>query len=144
MTNKPKQQGTAAETKHVRRLRNDHPSLAVQRAPNNAPGRDLEVRLHDGTVIPIEVKDRANLNIHTLAAEVADKQPGSPPIVIWDRKSRKGDNVRRSADGPTIVAMPRDFWFDVLEVLSVLAHEQPWHLHFIRDRWPGLDTWNDQ
>ena len=143
MANPPKQQGTAAETKHARAA-NARGLLKARRAENNAPGRDVDITLRDGTVVPHEVKDRANLNVHKLVAEVADKQPGFPPIVIWDRKSRKGDNVRRSADGPTIVAMPRDFWFDVLEVLSVLAHEQPWHLHFIRDRWPGLDTWNDQ
>ena len=139
MTNKPKQQGTAAETKHVRRLRNDHPSLAVQRAPNNAPGRDLEVRLHDGTVIPIEVKDRANLNIHTLAAEVADKQPGSPPIVIWDRKSRKSGNVKRTADGPSITATTSEFFGYLLDIASVVSLESPWLLERIRDKYPALE-----
>ena len=143
MANKPKQQAW----RHERGIVDDaekRPYLKARRAENNAPGRDVDVQLRDGTIVPHEAKDRANLNVHKLVAEVADKQPGFPPIVVWDRKSRKGDNERRSADGPSIAAMPRAFWFDVLSTLSSVAHDAPWHLDHLRDRWPGLDAWADE
>lgn len=117
MANPPKQQGTAYETE-IARAADERRWLVGRRAENNAPGRDVEIKLADGAVVPVECKDRANLNVHKLAAEVASKQPGQPPIIIWRRKSRKGDNKRRTRDGPDVAAIPVPMLLDILEIVS--------------------------
>lgn len=139
MANKPKQIGTAHETRFARAA-DERPALRAKRAENNAPGRDVDVTLRDGSVWPHECKHRANLNVHKLAAEVAAKQPTTPPIIVWKRSSRKGDNTNRTQDGPPMVAVTEEFWLDVLGVLSDVAYEAPHWMHEITSKYPGLAT----
>lgn len=116
MANRPKQDGTAFETLLVNKA-GQHEHLTAQRAPNNAAHRDVEIRLDSGLVVPVECKSRANLNVHKLAAVMA--ADGQPPVIAWRRLSRKGDNVRRTADGPPMVCVGLELFLDMLDDLSL-------------------------
>ena len=137
--NKPGDQGTANETRFARAA-DSRPGLRARRAENQAPGRDVDVTLRDGTIVPHECKWRANLNLHELIKDVQAKQPTTPPLVQWKRSSRKQGNTKRTPDGPPIVAMPESVWLEILDVLSEVAYEAPWWLARLRDRYPGLET----
>ena len=119
MANPPKQKGTGYETE-IARLADARPRLVGRRAENNAPGRDVEIKLSDGTVVPVECKNRAQLNVHKLAAEVEKKQPGQPPIIIWRRTQKKDGNVRATRDGPDVAAIPVPMLLDILEIVSAV------------------------
>lgn len=145
MANKPKNKGTAYETE-IARLADQRQWLAATRSANNSPGRDVDIRLADGTVIPVECKNRANLNVHALAKEVQDKQPDTPPIVIWRRTQRKNGNARATRDGPDIAAIPVPMLLDLLEAWS--ATREPTNMYDsermvqawtpLEDRYPNL------
>jgi hypothetical protein len=112
MVNKPKAAGTAEETKLVRAAK--AVGLAARRAAANAPSRDVEI---EGDVLTVvEVKHRASLNVHKVLAQTLKLYPEFRCAVLWHRLSRKGDNVKRTPDGPAIIVFTRE---DALALLHV-------------------------
>lgn len=112
MANPPKKQGWELEVE-VRdaALAKGMPS---QRFEAGAPGRDVDIDSDLRWVI--ECKYRANLNAHKTVLHSIANWPDRPVAVIWKRLSRKGDNVRRTADGPTLACLP---YTDLLELLAL-------------------------
>jgi hypothetical protein len=115
MANKQKAAGTAEETRLVRNA--DRYGLPARRAENNRPSRDVDLQADVLTVV--EVKHRANLNVHAVLRATLKLYPQHRCAVVWHRLSRKGDNVKRTSDGPTIMALPVS---DALALLSVARH----------------------
>jgi len=88
--------------------------MPAQRYENNSPGRDVDVDSDLRWVI--ECKHRANLNAHKTVLHSIAYWPDRPVAVIWKRLSRKGDNARRTADGPTLACLP---YGDLLDLLAL-------------------------
>lgn len=101
---KQKKKGTARETKVVNLFKDN--GLDAERAPNNAPSKDVNLRV-SGLRFAIEVKDRQALPLHQTLADVERQWEGEIPAVVWHRTA-KGDNGRARPVGPTLVAMRLD------------------------------------
>lgn len=109
-----KKQGTALETDVVKEAR-----MRGIRAQRIAEGGtrdrgDVELYTHAGRVI-FECKARAALSLHDAWCKARAKaDPGAVVGVVWKRLVRKGGNQRRTAAGPTLVAVPLDDYLDLL------------------------------
>jgi len=99
--NKPKAKGTYRETWVVKRFVDA--GYEAERAPNNMPSRDVDVEF-GGFAMPVEVKDRGQLNLHETLKEVNDRY--GLGAVVWHR-TRPG-NKKRVPVGPTLIAMDID------------------------------------
>lgn len=110
MANKPKKQGWELEVE-VRdaALRRGMPS---QRYETGAPGHDVDIDSDLRWVV--ECKHRANLNAHKAILHSIAHWPDHPVALVWKRLSRKGDNQRRTADGPTLGIVPYGMLLDLL------------------------------
>jgi hypothetical protein len=109
--NRPKAKGTARETWLVKKFL--AAGLHAERAPNNLPSRDVDADLY-GIALPIEVKDRGQLNLHETLEEVI-RRWGSG-AVLWHRT--KPGNKRRVPVGPTLIAMEIDQFIDMVKRLK--------------------------
>lgn len=98
---KQKAKGTARETWVVRKF--VAAGFSAERAPNNLASRDVDVEF-GGFSMPIEVKDRGQLNLQGTLQEVNDRW--GLGAVVWHR-TRPGDK-RRVPVGPTLIAMDID------------------------------------
>lgn len=118
MVNRPKQKGTARETWLVKAA--SACGLAAKRFDFGAPGRDVDI--HADVLRVYEVKDRANLNVHKTLGNTLKRWPTHPAGVVWHRTSRKGENVKATADGPTVVCVPVQDHLDLLVVARAARH----------------------
>jgi hypothetical protein len=109
--NKPKAKGTARETWLVKKF--IAAGFFSERAPNNLPSRDVDVDF-GGLPMPVEVKDRGQLNLHETLAEVIDRWGFG--AVVWHR-TRPG-NKRRVQVGPTLIAMDIDQFISMVKQLK--------------------------
>jgi len=108
---KQKAKGTARETWLVKKFLDA--GLHAERAPNNLPSRDVDVDL--GPVrLPIEVKDRGQLNLQETLAEVISRW--GTGAVLWHR-TRPG-NKKRVPVGPTLIAMDIDQFIRLVRQLQ--------------------------
>lgn len=98
---KQKAKGTARETWVVRKFM--AAGFDAERAPNNLPSRDVDVRL-GGFDMPIEVKDRGQLNLQETLKDVNVRY--GIGAVVWHR-TRPAEK-RRVPVGPTLIAMDID------------------------------------
>jgi len=108
--NKPKAKGTARETWLVKKFL--AAGFHAERAPNNLPSRDVDVDL--GFPLPIEVKDRGQLNLQETLQEVITRWGFG--AVVWHRT--KPGNKRRVPVGPTIIAMDIDHFINMVKELQ--------------------------
>lgn len=112
MANKPKAQGTQLESEIRDAARRR--GLPSQRYENGAEGRDVDI--DSDLRWAIEAKHRANLNAHKTVLHSISNWPDTPVALIWKRLSRKGDNQRRTADGPTLACLPYGDLLDLLQL----------------------------
>jgi hypothetical protein len=112
--NKPKAQGTRLESGIVTIARMW--GLVARRLAEGGSGDegDVEMFADDGTRWVLECKARAALNLHDAYCKAAAKAPGERVALVWKRLVRKGDNVRRTAAGPVLVAIPLEDYLDLL------------------------------
>lgn len=113
MKTSPKQLGTAHETRTVRACQDA--GLVAERIPEGGT-KDLgDVRVYAEHEWTLECKDRERLNIHQ-ALEKAQQKAGTPHVaVVWRRMTRKEGNVRRTQDGPIVVAIDLERFLELLE-----------------------------
>jgi hypothetical protein len=116
--NKPKAKGTARETWLVKKF--IAAGFEAKRAPNNLPSRDVDVDL-GGLPMPIEVKDRGQLNLHETLKDVIDRWGFG--AVVWHRT--KPGNKRRVPVGPTLIAMDIDHFINMVNELKGEQHGGP-------------------
>jgi Holliday junction resolvase len=109
--NKPKAKGTARETWLVNKFL--AAGIQAKRAPNNLPSRDVDVVIGD-TPVPIEVKDRGQLNLQLTLKEVIDRWGFG--AVVWHRTKPGGK--KRVPVGPTIIAMDIDHFIRLVNALT--------------------------
>lgn len=109
--NRPKAKGTARETWVVKKFRDA--GFEAERAPNNLPSRDVDVIL-GSTPMPIEVKDRGQLNLHDTLREMIDRWGFG--AVVWHR-TRPGKKKRVPVK-PTIIAMDLDHFINLVKELT--------------------------
>lgn len=114
-----KDKGTRRETWLVRLLQDA--GLDARRSPNNMPSLDVESKSGPYTLY-IEVKDRANLNLHGTLDEVQKRYTGVVPHVVWHR-TKKAEKKRVPA-GPTLVALPVHEYAKMLAYLDYLWREK--------------------
>lgn len=113
---KQKKKGTARETKVVGLLR-EH-GLDAERAPNNAPSKDVNLRV--GSMrFAIEVKDRQALPLHQTLAGVQEHWEDEIPAVVWHR-THKPDGGRARPVGPTLIALRLD---DFARLVAAIGDE---------------------
>jgi hypothetical protein len=98
---KQKQKGTARETWLVRKF--VAAGFDAKRAPNNLPCRDVDVEF-GGFAMPVEVKDRGQLNLHETVKEINTRY--GLGAVVWHRT--RPANKKRVPVGPTLIAMDID------------------------------------
>lgn len=115
---RPKDKGTRRETWVVRLLQDA--GLDASRAPNNAPSLDVTSKAGPFPLY-IEVKDRANLNLHETLAEVERRYPSAIAHVVWHR-TKKAEK-RRVPVGPTLVALPIEQYAKLMSYLDQLWRE---------------------
>jgi len=115
---RPKDKGTRRETWVVRLLQ--EAGLEASRAPNNSPSLDVTSKAGPFPLY-IEVKDRANLNLHETLGKVEDLYPSAIPHVVWHR-TKKGEK-RRVPAGPTLVALPIQQYAKIMSYLDQLWRE---------------------
>lgn len=115
---RPKDKGTRRETWVVRLLQDA--GLDARRAPNNSPSLDVTSKAGPFPLY-IEVKDRANLNLHETLGKVEDLYPSAIPHVVWHR-TKKGEK-RRVPAGPTLVALPIQQYAKIMSYLDHLWRE---------------------
>jgi hypothetical protein len=108
--NRPKAKGTARETWLVKKFQ--AAGFEAKRAPNNLPSRDVDVRFV-GFEMPVEVKDRGQLNLQETLAEV-NKRWGLG-AVVWHRT--KPGEKKRVPVGPTLIAMDVDHFIEMVAYL---------------------------
>lgn len=108
--NRPKAKGTARETWLVKKFL--AAGFEAERAPNNLPSRDVDVEF-GGFAMPVEVKDRGQLNLHETLKEVNDRW--GIGAVVWHR-TRPG-NKKRVPVGPTLIAMDVDHFITMVKYL---------------------------
>jgi hypothetical protein len=113
--NKPKAKGTARETWLVKKF--VAAGFWAERAPNNLPSRDVDVDL-GSLPMPIEVKDRGQLNLHETLKDVIDRWGFG--AVVWHRT--KPGNKRRVPVGPTLIAMDIDHFINMVKELKGEQH----------------------
>lgn len=116
---RPKDKGTRRETWVVRLLQDA--GLWATRAPNNTPSFDVESKAGPYPLY-IEVKDRANLNLHATLGEVQSRYPNVIPHVVWHR-TKKAEKKRVPA-GPTLVALPVHEYAKMLAYLDILWRDK--------------------
>jgi len=116
---RPKDKGTRRETWVVRLLQDA--GLDAQRAPNNSPSLDVTSKAGPFPLY-IEVKDRANLNLHETLGTVQEKYPSAIPHVVWHR-TKKGEK-RRVPAGPTLVALPVHEYAKIMSYLDQLWRDK--------------------
>jgi len=109
--NKPKAKGTARETWLVKKFL--AAGFEAERAPNNLPSRDVDVEFY-GFAIPVEVKDRGQLNLHETLKEVNSRW--GIGAVVWHRT--KPGNKKRVPVGPTLIAMDVDHFITIVNYLG--------------------------
>jgi hypothetical protein len=107
--NKQKAKGTYRETWVVERFLGA--GFGAKRAPNNLPSRDVDV-VFGGFTMPVEVKDRGQLNLHETLKDV--NRRWGLGAVVWHR-TRPGDK-KRVPVGPTLIAM------DIDHFIRMVAH----------------------
>jgi len=107
---KQKAKGTARETWLVRKF--VEAGFEAERAPNNLPSRDVDVAF-GGFAMPVEVKDRGQLNLHETLKEVNGRW--GLGAVVWHR-TRPG-NRKRVPVGPTLIAMDVDHFIGMVRYL---------------------------
>jgi hypothetical protein len=108
--NKPKAKGTHRETWVVKRFVDA--GYKAKRAPNNMPSRDVDVEFA-GFAMPVEVKDRGQLNLHETLKEVNARY--GLGAVVWHR-TRPGEK-KRVPVGPTLIAMDIDHFLAMVGYL---------------------------
>lgn len=75
---------------------------------------DVEIVTDAGRVV-LECKARAALSLHEAWTKARRKAPADARVaVVWKRLVRKDGNRRRTAAGPTLVAVPLDDYLDLL------------------------------
>jgi hypothetical protein len=109
--NRPKQKGTARETWVVKKFL--EAGFHAERAPNNLPSRDVDVDF-GGLPMPVEVKDRGQLNLHATLKEVIDRWGFG--AVVWHRT--RPANKKRVPVGPTLIAMDIDHFINMVKELK--------------------------
>ena len=108
---KQKAKGTARETWLVKKFL--AAEFDAERAPNNLPSRDVDVEF-GGFAMPVEVKDRGQLNLQETLQEVNDRW--GLGAVVWHR-TRPG-NKKRVPVGPTLIAMDVDHFIEMVQYLT--------------------------
>ena len=110
-----RKQGTALETAIV-----GHAEAADLYARRLAEGGsrdmgDVEIIDNLGRKWTVEAKACERLSLHQVWRKAAAKAPlDSVPVVAWKRVTLKEGNSRRSADGPTLVAVPLPVFLKLL------------------------------
>lgn len=108
--NKPKAKGTARETWLVKKFL--AAGFEAKRAPNNMASRDVDVEF-GGFAMPVEVKDRGQLNLHETLKEVNSRY--GIGAVVWHRT--KPAARKRVPVGPTLIAMDVDHFISMVQYL---------------------------
>lgn len=136
MANKPKKQGWELEVE-VRdaALRRGMPA---QRYETGAPGHDVDIDSDLRWVV--ECKHRANLNAHKAILHSIAHWPDHPVALVWKRLSRKGDNQRRTADGPTLGIVPYGMLLDLLALARDCGALREWRLYDEEELYHVLET----
>lgn len=116
---RPKDKGTRRETWVVRVLQDA--GLDAHRAPNNMPSLDVQSTAGPFPLY-IEVKDRANLNLHQTLHDIQSRYEGKIPHVVWHR-TKKAEKKRVPA-GPTLVALPIHEYAKMMAYLDWLWREK--------------------
>lgn len=109
-------QGTKLETAIARKA-NDRLGLLARRLAEAGvrDEGDVEIVTPDGGRVVLECKARAALSLHEAWAKARKKAPSDAHVaVVWKRLVRKVGNQRRTAAGPTLVAVPLDDYLDLL------------------------------
>jgi hypothetical protein len=125
VVNRPKKQGTAAETAFVTAARGW--GLVARRLPEGGSldVGDVEVHTPDGDTWVVEVKHRTALNVHqTLHKARVKAGPRHSVAVVWKRSVRKGGNTRRTPDGEPVVVAVRLADFLALLSRPVCDHKE--------------------
>jgi hypothetical protein len=112
--NKPKKQGTEWESEIVRRAKEAGFDARRLAEGGSTDEGDVELVSGGGGRMVVEAKHRSNLNVHKelLKAEGKTKYP---TVIFWKRLGRKDGNTRRTADGPPVVVMSMETFFDLYE-----------------------------
>jgi hypothetical protein len=108
---KQKAKGTHRETWVVRKF--VAAGFNAKRAPNNLASRDVDVEF-GGFSMPIEVKDRGQLNLHETLKDVNARY--GLGAVVWHR-TRPADR-KRVPVGPTLIAMDLDHFLAMARHLT--------------------------
>ena len=109
--NRQKRKGTARETWLVRKF--VEAGFKAKRAPNNLASRDVDVEF-GGFAMPVEVKDRGQLNLHLTLQSVNDRWDRG--AVVWHRT--RPANKKRVPVGPTLIAMDVDHFIEMVQYLT--------------------------
>ena len=109
--NRPKAKGTARETWLGKKFL--AAGFDAERAPNNLPSRDVDVEFY-GFAMPVEVKDRGQLNLHETLKEVNSRW--GIGAVVWHRT--KPAKKKRVPVGPTLIAMDVDHFITIVNYLG--------------------------
>lgn len=112
MRTKPKDLGTAFETRIVRRAQ-DHGLVAERLAEGGAYDRG-DVRILTDCEWVLECKDRMQLNIHDTVEKAILKAGTRNTVVVWRRMARKPGNSNRTQVGPVVVALELDRFLELL------------------------------
>lgn len=108
---KQKAKGTARETWLVKKF--VAAGFEAERAPNNLASRDVDVEF-GGFAMPVEVKDRGQLNLHLTLQDVNDRWDRG--AVVWHR-TRPAEK-KRVPVGPTLIAMDIDHFIEMVLYLT--------------------------
>lgn len=128
MARRPKDQGTARETTAVRNAE-QHPGIHAQRAPNNAPSYDVDLRVAGLGTVRVEVKDRQQLNAHRTVKDAQAANPDRPVALLWHRTSKKDGAKRSHPDGPTLYMVDEDLFLRLLSLAGLAAFQYEWREH---------------
>ena len=112
--NPPRKQGTALESAAC--LAAQARGLEARRLAEGGSKDhgDVELVTPTGRVV-LECKARAALSLHDAWQKARRKAPADADVaVVWKRLVRKAGNQRRTAAGPTLVALPLDDYLDLL------------------------------
>lgn len=112
MRSRPKALGTALETFVVRRAQDR--GLVAERLAEGGPADRGDVRIYTDTEWVVEVKDRMNLNVPRALAKALRKSGTLDTALVYRKMVRKEGNINRTQDGPIIVAVTLDRYFELL------------------------------
>ena len=112
MRTRPKQLGTAFETRTVRRAQ-DKGLVAERIAEGGA--QDLgDVRVYTDPEWVLECKDRQQLNVHQALEKAQLKSGTRRTAVVWRRMVRKKGNTNRTQQGPIVAVVELDVFLELL------------------------------